>query len=156
MAKNIHIKHMLAFLQDNYTTVGVVFTNDFGTGQGKEYTYKVLLEDNIQVGDTCIVEVSGVLKTVMVVSVHETPKIEPTATYGYKWIVQKVNLARYKEKIEMESKVEDMFFEMERETQRKEFVEKFKSKLEGNEKAMALFDQAQALINPKKALTDGS
>lgn len=49
-----------------------------------------------------------------------------------------------------------MFFEIERETQRKEFVEKFESKLEGNEKALSLFNQAKTLINQTKALTDGS
>lgn len=152
----IAIQHMLAFLQDNYTTVGVKFyINDSILTQGKTYTYKVLLTDDVKVGDTCVVDVNGIAKTVQVVEVHTTPRIDTNATYPYKWIVQKVDYARYEKQVDVEGKVRDMFFEIEREQARKDFVANFKDSLEGNEKAMALFDDAIKMLNPEKAIAHG-
>lgn len=155
MAKNIHIRHMLAFLQDNYTTVSVKFLNDIGIISGsKDYTYKVLLEDNIKEGDTCVVDVSGVKKLVVVTAVHSTPKIDPSAQYDFKWIVQRIDTSRYDQQVAVEEKVRDMFFEIERENQRKKFVDEFKTGLEG--RPLELFNEAVALINSTKVIENGS
>jgi hypothetical protein len=129
----------------------------FHSAKGKTYTYKVLLEDKVSIGDVCVVEVSGILKLVQVVEVHSTPKIDASAQYAFKWIVQKLNYERYVKQIEAESKVQDMLFEIERAKQRTDFQNDFLKSIEGNEAATSLFKEALALINPNdKAITNGN
>lgn len=72
-----------------FKTVGVQFD-----GTGRYYTYKTLL--HLAIGDKVVVDVNGVYKVVDVVEVHSKPKIDPKATFAYKWIVSKVDLDGYK------------------------------------------------------------
>lgn len=157
----INHNHILSLMQTGFTTINVTFDNNLTDAdwsnrasnrnrQVKGYTYKALVEDNIQPGDTVIVESPQeglVLVTVM--SVDATPKIDLSAAFPYKWIVQKVNRARYDELLRQEDEFKEALVEVEREKQRETVLRDFQERLPEGSKARQMFD---ATINKAKVL----
>lgn len=94
-------KHLIHALDQNFKTVSVVFKNDNGGIAGKAYTYKVHLTDKVEADDYVVVNV-GTLKIAKIIEVHDVPKIDYDSDIDYKWIVSKIDLTGYNERIERE------------------------------------------------------
>lgn len=141
-------KHLLSLLQNDFTTVDVVFESSmqdsFGraVSQSKTYTYKANLKDDIQEGDKVVVDSpSKGLCVVTVVSVDKTPRIDVNAPFDYKWIIQKVDTSRYDEMLKKEGQFLEAMAEVERAHQRQLLLEKFQAHLPEGSEARLLFDK---------------
>lgn len=85
------------FFRADYKTVSVTFDENDADATGRpkantrEYTYKVSNTDTVQVGDKLLVCVLNygypTYKVVTVRSVNDTPQIDGSASFDYKWIV---------------------------------------------------------------------
>lgn len=129
-------KHLLSLLDTAYTTVGVKFE-----GTDKPYTYKT--RETFVQGDKAVVMVSGALKIVTIVAVHNRPRIDTDAEYAYKWIVSKVELARYEANIKAEQAFLDSMQEIERIEQQAKLKKQLADSFLSPEAAI-LLSQAQA------------
>lgn len=141
--------HLLALLQTGYTTLNVEFPPDTAAslnsriGARRLYTYKVLTEDGVKVGDTVVVDTPrDGLKLGLVVEVHKSPQINVSATFNYKWIVQKVDTSRYDVAVQKEDEFLETMQEVERAHQRALLLEKFRNHLPEGSEARLLFDTA--------------
>lgn len=150
-------KHLLSLLQNDFTTVDVVFESSvqdsFGraVSQSKAYTYKAHLKDGVQVGDKVVVDSpSKGLSVVTVVAVDKTPRIDVHAPFDYKWIIQKVDTSRYEEMLKKEEQFLEAMAEVERAHQRQRLLEKFQAHLPEGSEARLLFDKTA------KAFQEGS
>ena len=92
--QTMNINHTITALQD-FNTVGVRFADSDRT-----YTYKTT--EKFEEGDKAIVCPNGMLKVVTVKEVHETPQIDFGSNIEYKWIVQKVDLENYSNRMKQE------------------------------------------------------
>lgn len=141
-------RHLLSLLQNGFTTIHVVFESNMHDGfgsvksQSKTYTYKADLKDNIQVGDKVIVDspTKG-LHVVTVANVDKTPRIDVSAPFDYKWIVQKVDTTLYNERLKKEEEFLESMEEVERAHQRQMLLEKFRTHLPEGSEARLLFDK---------------
>lgn len=125
----VNANHILSLMQENFTTVKVIFPNDT-----LQYTYKARSESGITVGNFCVVLARGQYKVVEVVAVDLVPDINLDADYEYDWIVQKVDATSYQATQEKEKKFIDTFLAIEKEKKRQEAVADFKKYLpEGTE-----------------------
>lgn len=135
--------HMLSLIQSGFTTIAVTYP-----GERRTYTYKAKVSDGVRVGDTVVVDSpnSG-LTLVEVVEVHTSPRIDLTATFKYKWIVQKVDRSGYDALLEQEAKFTEAMVEIERVKQRQEMRNAINLSLPEGTEARTLFDQAIKVIN---------
>lgn len=109
-------RHLIALLQEGYTTIQVVFNDDV-RGRSKPYTYKAPLSAGVEVGDRVVVDSpSKGLVVVEVVGTDKAPRIDLDADFTYKWIVQKVELKAYEEQLEREAKAMDALQEVDLDT----------------------------------------
>lgn len=106
-------------LQTNFYTIGVKFcTDQFGRGHGyagKIYTYKVPNDIQFAVDDFAVVRVEGKdpeIKVVKVVEVNSGNTCDQNASFKYKWIVQKVELGRYEERLDNDKLLTAMVAEL--------------------------------------------
>lgn len=102
-------------LQTNFYTIGVKFYSDNGYGNTnlgpKTYSYKVPNEITLNLDDHVVVRVEGKdpqLKVVKVVEVSQGDATDANAPFKYKWIVQKVELAAYEERLENDQKLSNL------------------------------------------------
>lgn len=88
--------NILNIIRNDFTMIRVAFS-DSDKNNGKTYTYKALLADEVIAGDTVVVNSpSSGLVCVKVTEVHDFANIDPDAHFPqYKWIVQKVCTAQY-------------------------------------------------------------
>lgn len=111
-------RHLVSLVTSDYDTVSVVFQRpaDMPTTRstGKRYTYKSL-KGCAKVGDIAIVEVNGQLAFVQIKEVHDTPQIDTTAAYDYKWLMQLVDRTAYDVRMEFERKFKEGVAKAERE-----------------------------------------
>lgn len=92
--------HLISLLQNDYTTVKITFD---GAGRGTRYTYKAPLSANVDIGDYVVVATDDMRLSVgYVAEVDDFPDIDTTASFAYKWIVQKVDLDKYTHQLEVE------------------------------------------------------
>lgn len=78
---------------DYFTSIGCRFKQ--GSGLSSEYTYKC--DVPIQVGDTVVVDTPAQgYTTALVTRVDAQPYFPHPARIRYKWIVQRVDVKRYK------------------------------------------------------------
>lgn len=153
---NINHNHILSLLQTGFTTVNVTFEtedvvdvqqpdrafpNRTRSRRVKEYTYKALLTDDIKAGDYVVVESpqSG-LVIVQVTSVDAKPRIDLEVPFSYKWIVQKIDTARYQELLRQEQEFKDALLEVERVKQREAVMKSFQEVLPEGSEARKLFE----------------
>lgn len=111
--KGMKTKNIAAVLMDNCKTIGVKFSE----GE-KLYTYKTT--EDFEIGEYVVVntpryhiqgEYSGL--TIAIVSeVHKVPQIDVDSNINYQWIVQKVDMANYKDLNAREEKFNDHLLEM--------------------------------------------
>lgn len=107
-------------LQSNFYTIGVVFQNDGRysetSGYGKKaYTYKVPNDIKFAVDDFAVVRVEGKdpeLKVVKVVEVNDGNTCEQDAPFKYKWVVQKVELDMYQQRLDNDKLLTAMVAEL--------------------------------------------
>lgn len=159
---NINHNHILSLMQTGFTTIGVVYEVDSSTATAverarnrstreKEYTYKALESDNLQVGDLVLVDSpSSGMRVVQVVRVDPKPRIDLKASFPYKWIVQKVDMTRYNNILEQEEKFQDALLEVERVRQREEVLRSFEETLPKDSEAYKLF---QTTMESAKAIS---
>lgn len=116
-------KHLLSLIQTGYHTVEVTFDK---AGNGQRYTYK----SNIHVhpGDVVVVDTprSG-LTVAWVADVHVTPKIDSSAAFEYKWIVDRVDVEGYDAIMRREKQINTVIHDMERKAQRANVIDKIMS-----------------------------
>lgn len=93
-------------LQTNFYTIGVKFpSNDYDGAvyHGKMYTYKVPNEINFVIDDFAVVRVEGKdpqIKIVKVFEVNQGNACEQDAPFKYKWVIQKVELETYQQRLD--------------------------------------------------------
>lgn len=73
-----------------FTTIAVKFLD---SPNNRLYTYKAFKP--ITRGDLVVVKVGVSHKVVRVKEVHEEPKLDPNASYEYKWIIGTINSEEY-------------------------------------------------------------
>lgn len=78
--------------EGTFYTVSCSFFQDTSN---RQYTYKVPNQIKTQVGDLAVVETNTSYKLVVIKDVHETPDIDYSAKYEYRWIVDSVALDPY-------------------------------------------------------------
>ena len=152
----VNHNHILSLLQTGFTTIQVSFDNEEVIDSKKPdqafpnrtrrrqvttYTYKALLSDNIKVDDCVVVDSPHEgLQIVRVAQVDAKPNIDLSAPFPYKWIVQKVDRARYDDLLKQEQEFKDSLLEVERVKQREQVLADFKAHLPENSEARKLFD----------------
>lgn len=109
ITKNARIHHLITLLQEGYTTCRA----RFAVG-GKTYTYKLPLDMGVKVGDNCVVDVSGDLKVVEIAEIDDEPVIDIRAPYALRWVVCKVDRARYDEQMIREEQAAEELAKQER------------------------------------------
>lgn len=121
-------------LQEFYT-VGVKFDPTLEgevSDHNKEYVYKVDMDVELKEGDFVVVEAVGQLKVVIVTEVHLTPQINYNGNTAYKWVLQKVEVDAYKEKVKeeqyMKHNLKLLEANQQRDIIRKAFIEQFGEK----------------------------
>lgn len=78
---------------NDFTTVGVSYTLN-PTSQDKIYTFKTDLQ--LIKGDIVVLPNNNSLYAFGVIAeVHDTPQVNPKATYEYKWVIDKVDLTNH-------------------------------------------------------------
>jgi hypothetical protein len=133
-------RHLLALIQNGYTTVQVRFDNT-----PKTYTYKA--RGHIEVGDCVIVDTPrNGLTLAHVVGVDKLPRIDIDADFTYKWIVQRVDRTEYDRTMEQEKAFMDTLQEIERVRQRDLLMQSFRDHLPEGSAARQLFDSAVSTI----------
>lgn len=93
------------FIQAPFMTVGAIFVDEVSIHEltdevqpvyhGFSYTFKAEPDSGLEVGDFAVVHANDELKIVKIVAVHDAPKIDPKATFEYKWVVQKIDFSKF-------------------------------------------------------------
>lgn len=109
VTRNARIHHLITLLQEGYTTCQA----RFAVG-GKTYTYKLPLDMGVKVGDSCVVDVSGDLKVVEIAEIDAEPVIDIRTPYALRWVVCKVDRARYDEQMIREEQAAEELARQER------------------------------------------
>lgn len=78
--------------EGTFYTVSCSFFQD---ASNRQYTYKVPNQIKTQVGDLAVVETNTGYKLVVIKDIHETPAIDYSVNYEYRWIVDSVALNSY-------------------------------------------------------------
>lgn len=159
---NINHNHILSLLQTGFTTIKVTFDLSMDpevdpvlrarnrNTRVQEYTYKALEADNVQVGDYVVVDSpQDGLTITKVTAVDKTPKIDLSAPFPYKWIVQKIDVGRYNDLLKQEEEFKDALVEVERQKQQEAVLKDFQERLPEGTKARQMFD---ATISAAKVL----
>lgn len=114
---------LASILLESCKTIGVVFS-----GNSKTYTYKTTTQ--FEVGDFAIVPSPAISlgeiakpRVVEVVRVDVVPDLNPSATYDYKWVIQKVNFAAYNQLVSLENTVSEELRLLEQQSLRKKTKE---------------------------------
>lgn len=124
-----NIQAQLNNLLQNFTTVQAIFTPEVSVNElltqtkkqtikemqyatGRKYTFKADTSLNLKIGDYALVHANSELQIVQITEVHTCPQIDPTASYQYKWVVDKVNLEGFKHRQQEEKKAEALLHEL--------------------------------------------
>lgn len=137
-------RHLMTLLQENYTTVEAIFTgkqSDADNPDLKRYTYKIPLNAGYVEGDFAVVVSPSGLTVVMIVKIHQKPKIDLDSEFTYKWLVQRLDLTEYEERQQKEETFLEMLTDIERTHQRNILLNKFQECLD--EESRALFENAR-------------
>lgn len=164
-----NLNHLVALLQEDYTTVGVVFNtspeqarraqNDVPTSQQapwaqhpqqaqeKQYTYKCQFKD-VEVGDMVVLPPSseGKMPSIgTIVRVDDEPQLNFESGIEYKWLLDKVDTTGYAAILEKEKQMMNVLRASERAKQRKELVDNYQLSLPEGSESRKLFDEARAI-----------
>lgn len=108
----MNMQHLIALLQEGYTTVEVKFFNmDTGNSQGSQaYTYKVpqALADTLNEGDLLVVPARSAFAVVKVHKVHDEPQIDVKNPLALRWVVQKVDTTAYEDQTAREAEAVEL------------------------------------------------
>jgi len=119
-------------LQSNFYTIGVKFCSENHSvpWTSKIYKYKVPNEIKIEIGDYIIVRVEGrepEIKVTKVFEVHDGNATDPNAPFKYKWIVQKVELGNYEERLTNDKKLTELVAELKNRKARQSIIDDISS-----------------------------
>lgn len=128
--------HIVSLMQNDYTTCTVQYTPI-----GRRYTFKVR-KDKVVEGSIVVVESNADFgfSIGMVSSVHDTPQIDTSSTYDYKWIVAVVNTTAYAEMKEREAALAAKIAEVEKAAVARQVLERFKAQFGDDKETLALLD----------------
>lgn len=138
----MNTNHLIALLQARYQTIGVHF-KDSRTGEPteKEYTYKAPDSMKLEVDDEVIVESPyGGMVVVIVSRLDGYAAIDPSREYTYKWVVQKVDVAGYLARQELEQEAFAKFQNAKRMVARDKAMKEILAFLEDSDEAKEEFD----------------
>ena len=127
---------LIALLQTGYTTVECAF--EVG---GRFYTYKAPVSMGLKKGDLIVVPARDKFQVVSVHEVHDSPKIDVSKPFEYKWVAQKVDLSAYEDQTKREQEAIEQIAVAERRKAQEEALKQLVG-VEGREAFMAL-------VNPK-------
>jgi hypothetical protein len=127
---------LIALLQTNYTTVECTFDKN-----GQRYTYKAPLSMGLEAGSLAVVPARDKFQVVTVVEVHDSPRIDVSKPFEYKWVGQKVDLSAYHDQTKREQEAIEQIAVAERRKAQEEALAQLVG-VEGREAFMAL-------VNPK-------
>lgn len=119
------LNHILSLVQTGYTTVRVAYNAE----DIKTYTFKAKNHLNLQVGDFVVIPSSykfGITIGV-VTDIDETPDINTSAEFSYKWVIQKVDQTEYNATLETEAAFEKAYREIERNRVRNTALAEFRN-----------------------------
>lgn len=123
---SMSIQDKILLLTEGYTTVNVRFKET----DTKTYTYKVMKSDGVAAGDSVVVNSpSHGLVVVTVVEAHVEPRIDINANFKYQWIVQKVDTAAYKKRLDLEERLSQSLLEVERQKQRQQLAMELRAQM---------------------------
>lgn len=159
----MNTKHALHLLQDGYTTIAVVFghlgfdpysnsaarpAHQPQPGVAPETIFKAKIDDKVIKGDTVVVEdfVHGMV-CATVSRVDETPMIDTSSDYDYRWIVCKVDKKSYEAQLEVDSKFQAAMVQAERVQLREKVQSDYENALVEGSTAHKIFTQALTSMN---------
>lgn len=105
-----------SYLQSHYTTVKAIFIKDLSiddiTLQSldsilkeqqqtafREYSYKADTALGLVKGDLAVVHANNGLSIVQISHVDDTPQLDPTVSFTYKWVIDKIDLTGIRERL---------------------------------------------------------
>lgn len=112
-------------LQKPFITVDVVFNHHINIEDVENdiiahplnqprYTFKAEKDSELRVGDYVVVHAQETLKIVQIVEIHDTPKIDPGATFEYKWVISRIDFEAFSQRRVEEKKIARLLSELER------------------------------------------
>lgn len=135
--------HLISLLQNDFTTVEVLFPNS-----NSSYTYKVplsMVQEGLKPLDMVVVPARSGFSVATVYTIHDSPQIDLDAPFEYRWIVQKVDTTAYDTRILREREFTESMKAIEKEKRKAEALEDFKKFLPAD--ALPLLDGAVAKLN---------
>lgn len=157
-------KNIAALMREDTRTVQVTFdqvANDFdeiessppaaGLNRAKSTTaksYTYVTDLDLVVGDTVVVEARGLLALARVRSVDDDVAIEPNADTKFKWVVAKVDQARYLENVKRNAEIEEAVANAYRHNLRRSFAQNILAALDDASRG-----RIGALLGGKKEAT---
>lgn len=87
------------------------------------------------------------LAVVLIVDIHEKPKIDLDSTYTYKWIAQRVDMTEYDTRKHKEEVFLDMLADIERTHQKNVLLTKFQECLDGESRELFKIARMRLLGN---------
>ena len=134
--------HLAALLAQGFTTVHV----QYNEREIKNYVYKAPL--GVKVGDKVVVDSTrNGLTVASVVLVDDTPKIDVTAEFNYKWIVSVVDMSAYHAQIAKEAEFLAALEQVEQAKTREESLRSYRALLPEGSEARELFETAVSNFN---------
>lgn len=147
---------MIHLLQEDFITVGAVFEDevtieqllkekDFPTAHQFAYTFKANADMGLKAGDLALVHAQNEIKIVRIVEIHDSPLIDETANFDYKWVIQKVDITAFQQRMAEEKLLKRLLGKL-------VAVEKKHGLTERLEKAKELDADLKALVEQFKQL----
>ena len=131
--ENFRMLHLITMLQEGYTTCRAKFAEG-----GKFYTYKLPLDMGVQVDDHVVVEVSGAYRVVQIAAIDPEPEIDIRSPYALKWVVSKVDTARYQDQVGREQRALEHLEKTERKKAKAKAIETLLGMVDADELKLIL------------------
>lgn len=148
---NIHL------LQQNYTTVSAVYLNEIeieeilSLAEGeivsdyyKAYTFKANLDLQLKVGDFAVVHSRNALQVVQITQVDAQPNLDLNASFQYKWVVDKVNIQAFKQRMQEQKQFELLLKQLDYVEQQHQLVERLEQASQKDSKLAELWQKLKS------------
>ena len=151
---------LIALLQsDTFVTCKVRFKHTDGQLSAKEYSYKAPITMGLEIGDEAVVNSpSKGMVVVMVTQVDDCANLDLRAGFSYKWIVQKVQVVEYLQRMAVEGAAERELRKAATLVAKKKAMDECWEALEGNSQAMKIMEEVVSSLtasDPEAGLYGG-
>lgn len=129
-------KKAVHLLQNGLTTVKAVFPNHLTLNQmldgekvfssGYAYTFKADKDLDLKAGDFVLAHANDEVKIVQISEVHDEAQIDADAAFEYKWIIQKIDLAGYRKRLDEERAIGEMLARLQQFETKKRLLERIR------------------------------